>query len=914
MASKHAGGEEAARLHAASQGWPWRKWGPYLSERQWGTVREDYSARGDAWNYFPHDHARSRTYHWGEDGLAGFSDEQGRLCFALALWNGHDPILKERLFGLTNTEGNHGEDVKEYYFYLDSTPTHSYMKWLYKYPQQAYPYDRLVQINRRRTRHEQEYELIDTGVFDDDKYFDVFVEYAKAEAEEILIRITAVNRGGTSARLHVLPTLWFRNTWWPTPYATKPVLREVERGCRAIAASHPDLGQRWLYVEDTPPLLFTENETNNEALFGGPNVSPYVKDAFDNCIVHGRADAVNPNQSGTKAAAHFDVSIGPGESVVFRLRLSAAAPETFADPFVHFDQIVATRMHEADEFYAAITPPSLGTDAAHVLRQALAGMLWSKQYYYFDLQKWLADRGVEPSLEAAHDVRNAEWSHMENADVISMPDKWEYPWYAAWDLAFHAIALASVDVEFAKSQLELMLRERYIHPSGQIPAYEWNFSDVNPPVHAWATIFLHRNEQVLRGHGDIDFLKRSFGKLLSNFAWWASRKDRFGRNVFEGGFFGLDNIGVFDRVVPLPEGWHLEQADGTAWMALFCQNMLEIATEIAAVDPAFEDLAVKFVDHLLAIAGVLNRPGPEGMWDEEDGFYYDVLRAPDGRATRVRVRSIVGLLPLCATTVVEADQRLRVPKLEARFHECVNRTPQLLHCMHPTGEGRYGCHDRGILAVLAPDRLRRLLMRMLDEREFLSPYGIRTLSRVHLDHPYLFRVPPHTFHVSYAPAESDTAIFGGNANWRGPVWMPLNVVLIRGLLQFYAYYGDAFTIECPTGSGRMMNLFDIAQEIAMRLTRIFQRDERGRRPVFGGTEKLQRDPHFRDYLLFYEYFHGDNGAGLGASHQTGWTGLVATLLQLFATLSASDALEGGAHVLHRRMQQAMEREETRAES
>jgi hypothetical protein len=910
MASKNRqGSEEAARLRAAGEGVPWHKWGPYLSERQWGTVREDYSAGGDAWNYFPHDHARSRAYHWGEDGLAGFCDDRGRLCFALALWNGHDAILKERLFGLTNSEGNHGEDVKEYYFYLDSTPTHSYMKWLYKYPQRAYPYDRIVQTNRRRSRKEQEYELLDTGVFDDDKYFDVFVEYAKAAPEDILIRITVMNRGGTPARLHVLPTLWFRNTWWATPYAAKPVLREVERGCRAIAASHDELGQRWLYVEDSPPLLFTENETNNERLFGGPNVSPYVKDAFDSYIVHGRADALNPHQSGTKAAAHFDVAVAPGESVAYRLRLSIAAPDTLVNPFAHFDETVAARIREADAFYACITPPSLGPDAAQTMRQALAGMLWSKQYYGFDVQKWLEDHGADPFQTAARDVRNAEWSHMENADVISVPDKWEYPWFATWDLAFHAVALAFVDVNFAKSQLELLLRERYIHPSGQMPAYEWNFSDVNPPVHAWATIFLYRNEQVLRGQGDLDFLKRSFGKLLSNFTWWANRKDRFGKNVFSGGFLGLDNMGVFDRSALSTNG-RLEQADGTAWMALFCQNMLEIAIEIAAADPTFEDLAVKFVDHFLGLASAINRIGQAGMWDEEDGFYYDVLRTPDGRATRLKVRSIMGLLPLCATTVMEADQRSRVPKLEARFHERVSRAPDLLHSIHPTGPGHYGCHDRGILGVVGPDRLRRLLLRMLDEREFLSPYGIRGLSRMHRDHPYEVRIGQHRYCVSYSPAESDTGMFGGNINWRGPIWMPLNVLLIRALLQYYAYYGDTFTVECPTGSGQSMNLFDVAQEIALRLTRIFLRDQQGRRPLHGGAEKFQRDPHFRDYLLFYEYFHGDNGAGLGASHQTGWTGLVATLLQLFATISASDALEGGAHALHRRLQQRDERQQS----
>jgi hypothetical protein len=905
-------GEEHRRLEAARQGLaPWRKWGPYLSERQWGTVREDYSIQGHAWEYFTHDQARSRAYAWGEDGLAGISDDAQQLCFAIALWNGRDPILKERLFGLTNAEGNHGEDVKEYYFYLDSTPTHSYMKWLYKYPQRAYPYAQLVETNRNRSRAEFEYELVDTGVFSDNAYFDVQVEYAKASPEDIFIRITATNRGAEPAMLHVLPTLWFRNTWCADP-GPKPTLREAAapRGARAIAATHAALGERWLYVDDDLPLLFAENETNTQRIFGQPNAGAAVKDGINDFVVHGRADGIAAEAAGTKASAYGQARIGGGEAVVWRLRLTDEPPRPTASPFAGFEHVFAARMHDADEFYRSVIPASSSPDAANVMRQALAGMLWSKQYYFLDAGRWLGDHGIEPFVESdAAPVRNREWSHMVNADVISMPDKWEYPWYAAWDLAFHAIALSIVDIEFAKSQLELMLREMYLHPSGQIPAYEWNFSDVNPPVHAWATIFLHRAGQTLHGRGDIDFLKRSFGKLLANFTWWVNRKDRFGRNVFEGGFLGLDNIGVFDRSAPLPTGGHLEQADGTAWMALFCQNMLEIAVEIAAEDPTFEDMAVKFVDHFLAISNALNRVGDAGMWDEEDGFYYDVLRQPNGSATRLKVRSLVGLLPLCATTIVEPWQRNRVPKITAHFEERVRRMPALLDGIHHTGEGSRGYGDRGIMAVVSEERLRRMLDRMLDEEEFLSPYGIRALSRAHKDQPYVFRVGTHEYRVDYLPAESDSGMFGGNSNWRGPVWMPINVLLIRALLQFYMYYGDAFTVECPTGSGRHMNLFEVAQELASRLTRIFLRDERGQRPVFGGTTIFQTDPHWRDHLLFYEYFHGDNGAGLGASHQTGWTGLVGLLIGLFGRVDAKTWLELGSPAAGRRITHEREHEE-----
>jgi hypothetical protein len=882
---------------------PWRKWGPYVSERQWGTVREDYSDNGDAWNYFTHDQARSRAYHWGEDGLAGISDDRQRLCFALALWNGRDPILKERMFGLTNSEGNHGEDVKEYYYYLDSTPTHSYMKYLYKYPQSAYPYSDLVETNRRRTRYELEYELINTGVFDDDRYFDVFVEYAKGTPEDVLIRITVCNRGPEPAGLHVLPMLWYRNTWTWWPGVSKPVLKQIDgpRGVSTIQASHPDLGVRFLYCEGTVPLLFTENETNNERLFGKPNASAYVKDGINDYIVHRREQAVSPQKIGTKSAAHYRIQVGAGQAGVIRLRLSDIPPRNMATPFGNgFDEVVVCRLREADEFYASIMPPSVGKDAATVMRQALAGMLWTKQYYYFDADKWLEEHGVNPMRPGSHHVRNTEWFHMVNDHIISMPDKWEYPWYAAWDLAFHTLALSIVDPDFAKDQLDLMLREIYLHPSGQIPAYEWNFSDVNPPVHAWATIFLYRNEQAASGRGDLDFLKRAFTKLLLNFTWWVNRKDRFGKNVFDGGFLGLDNIGVFDRSAPLPTGGHLEQADGTAWMALFCQNMSEIAVELAAHDPTYEDLCVKFVEHFLWIASAMNRTGPDGMWDEQDGFYYDLLRLPDGSARRLKVRSMVGLLPLCATTVVEPYQRDRIPRAVARFRERLQRMPGLFQSIHLTGPGHFGVAERGMIALVNEERLRRILSRMLDENEFLSPYGIRALSRYHEKHPYVFRVHGEEYRVEYLPAESNTGMFGGNSNWRGPIWFPVNALILRALLHYYLYYGDNFKVECPTGSGRILNLFEVAKEIAERLIRIFLRDDRGRRPVFGGVRKFDSDPHWRDHLLFYEYFHGDNGAGIGASHQTGWTGLVATLIQLFSLLDPKRALEVGKRAAFRK--------------
>ena len=889
--------QEAARLREArDKKAPWRKWGPYLSERQWGTVREDYSQDGNAWDYFSHDQSRSRAYHWGEDGLAGVSDDRQLLCFALAVWNGQDAILKERLFGLTNSEGNHGEDVKEYYYYLDSTPTHSYMKYLYKYPQKAFPYGDLIQSNRARNRGDMEYELLDTGIFEGDRYFDVFVEYAKNAPEDMLIQITVCNRGPEAASIHVLPTLWFRNTWSWSPGAPKPVLKKDSgtKGARVIAATDGELGDRFLYCEGEVPLLFTENETNNQRIFGEPNAGQYVKDGINDCVVAGTQGVVNPEETGTKASAHYQITVGAGGTATIRLRLSDQLPSHVNDPFgKEFAEILQARRSDADEFYRSITPNGISADTASVMRQALAGMLWSKQYFGFDLNKWLREHGIDSMRPDQKAMRNSEWFHMVNRHIISMPDKWEYPWYAAWDLAFHCIALSTVDVEFAKEQLDLMLRVSFLHPTGQIPAYEWNFSDVNPPVHAWATIFLYRTEQALEGKGDLEFLKRSFSKLLLNFNWWVNRKDRFGKNLFEGGFLGLDNIGVFDRSSRLPTGGHLEQADGTAWVSLFCQNMLEISGELAAHDSSYEDMAIKFADHFLLIAHAMNHMGEGGMWDEEDGFYYDVLRLPDGSASRLKVRSMVGLLSICATTVIEPWQRERVPKVAEVIGERLRLMPELRKSIHATGPGHFGYGDRGIVALVNQERLRRILSAMLDENEFLSPYGIRALSRYHAEHPYVFHVNGQEYRVNYLPAESDTGMFGGNSNWRGPIWMPVNALLIRALLSYYLYYGDTFKIECPTGSGNLMNLFEVAREISNRLTRIFVRDESGRRPVFGGTEKFQTDPYWKDHILFYEYFHGDNGAGLGASHQTGWTGVVAKLIEFFGRIDGKRLLAGG---------------------
>jgi len=882
---------------------PWKKWGPYLSERQWGTVREDYSENGDAWSYFKHDQARSRAYRWGEDGLAGISDDQQRLCFALALWNGQDPILKERLFGLTNSESNHGEDVKEYYYYLDSTPTHSYMKYLYKYPQAAFPYKNLVEISRLLGRNELEYELLYTGVFDQDRYFDVFVEYAKESPEDILIQISIYNRGPEPALLHVLPTLWFRNQWSWHGSLNRPILQQLADPSmgKIVKAVDAKLGERYFSCEGDVPLLFTENETNRQRIFGVPNWSPYVKDSINDYIVHGREGAVNPEKTGTKVSAHYRLTVNPGECQVVRLRLADVAPAALTrtshamdNPFgSHFEDVLRTRRREADEFYAVITPSSLDSDAANVLRQALAGMLWSKQYYYYDVDKWLEERGSDPFKSTRKAApRNGHWHHMYNGDVISMPDKWEYPWYAAWDLAFHVLALTLVDADFGKEQLKLMLQERYMHPNGQIPAYEWNFGDVNPPVHAWSTIFTYRLEKAQKGEGDRDWLKKSFHKLLLNFTWWVNRKDRSGRNVFEGGFLGLDNIGVFDRSAPLPTGGYLEQADGTAWMALFCQNMLEIAAELALTEPVYGDMALKFTEHYLWIASGMAHLGEDtGMWDEEDGFYYDVLRLPNGQAQRLKVRSMVGLLPLCATTVFDGELLAKYPEIGERLQGFLDARPELCTAIHDPK--KLGVAGRRLASILDETKLRRVLAKMLDDQEFLSPYGLRSLSRYHADHPYVFHAGDQEYRVSYLPAESDSGMFGGNSNWRGPIWIPVNVLIIRALLQYYGYYGNELTVECPTGSGRHLNLYQVAEDISRRLTNIFLRDKDGRRPVYGGTRKFQEDPHWRDHILFYEYFHGDNGAGLGASHQTGWTGTIARLLHVFATVKPEQILALG---------------------
>ena len=876
---------------------PWKRWGPYLSERQWGTVREDYSESGDAWDFFSHDQARSRAYRWGEDGLAGISDDRQRLCFALALWNGKDPILKERLFGLTNSEGNHGEDVKECYFYLDATPTHSYLKYLYKYPQAAFPYDQLVATNRGRGRRDFEYELIDTGVFDEDRYFDVFVEYAKETPEDILIQISIHNRGPEPAEIHVLPTLWFRNRWSWRSDRPRPCLHATAGN--VVCASEADLGERYFYCEGSPPLLFTENETNTLRLFGVENQSPFVKDAFHNHLIHGQGNAVNPDQKGTKAAAHYRLTIAPGACERGRLRLTDVAPGkavaaddggTFS---AHFDEIFRTRRTEADEFYAAVIPRALDEDAAMVMRQALAGMIWSKQYYYFDVNRWLEEHGCDPYLPSSKMApRNGQWHHMYNADIISMPDKWEYPWFAAWDLAFHVLPLTLVDVDFGKQQLDLMLRETYMHPNGQIPAYEWNFSDVNPPVHAWSTIFTYRLEKARTGKGDVVWLERCFQKLLINFTWWLNRKDRSGKNAFEGGFLGLDNIGVFDRSAPLPTGGYLEQADGTAWMALFSMNMLEISTELALQDEAFAEMPLKFIQHFVSIASAtIHAGGNTGMWDEEDGFFYDVLQLPDGGARRLKVRSMVGLLPFCAVTVFEGEFREKFPEQVKRLKGFLDARPELVDFIHyPEKTGHAG---RRLAAILDETKLRRVLARMLDENEFLSPHGLRSLSRSHAEHPYHFQVGETDYCVSYLPAESDSGMFGGNSNWRGPVWMPVNALVIRALLQYHSYYGDDFLIECPTGSGHRMNLYQISEELTRRLAGIFLKDDHGNRPVNGGVRRYQEDRHWQDCIQFYEYFHGDNGAGLGASHQTGWTGIIARAMHLFASTTSADMLERG---------------------
>jgi Glycosyl hydrolase family 63 C-terminal domain len=876
---------EELRLEASRQRTAhWKRWGPYLSERAWGTVREDYSPHGTAWDYFPHDQARSKAYRWGEDGIGGICDRHQFICFALALWNGRDPILKERLFGLTGNEGNHGEDVKEYYFYLDSTPTHSYMRFLYKYPQAEYPYRQLVEENRRRGRQALEYELLDTGVFDENRYFDVFVEYAKGTPEDILIRIQVMNRGPETVPLHLLPTIWFRNTWSWGHDARRPRASQGEAlgNARVIDLEQDYYGQRVLCCEGTPELLFTENESNNRRLYGTDNASPYVKDGLNNYLVHGAREAVNPELVGTKAAAHYALSLGPGERATVRLRFSERERQRpRKHPFgTDFEQIFATRQQEADEFYATVIPQDLSSDAQNVMRQAFAGLLWSKQFYHYVVEPWLRGDAASPPPPAQRwGGRNHGWMHLYNDDVISMPDKWEYPWYAAWDLAFHCIPLALVDSDFAKQQLVLMLREWYMHPNGQLPAYEWSFDDVNPPVHAWAAWRVYKIEQKRRGVGDRIFLESVFHKLLLNFTWWVNRKDAEGKNIFQGGFLGLDNIGVFDRSAPLPTGGHIEQSDGTAWMGMYCLNMLAIALELARENPAYENVASKFFEHFVYIAHAMDHRGGEGieLWDEEDGFYYDVLHLANGDHIKMRLRSMVGLIPLFAVETLEPDIVDRLPGFKRRLQWFIENRPDFrdhVDIVETPGGGM-----RRLLSIVNRQQLPRVLRFMLDEAEFLSPYGIRALSQRHRDRPYTLALNGMEYQVHYEPAESSTGLFGGNSNWRGPVWFPVNYLIIESLQKFHYFFGDDLKVECPTGSRQMMNLWDAAAELSRRLTRIFLRGSDGSRPVYGGTGKFQDDPHWRDCVLFHEYFHGDNGAGIGASHQTGWTGLVAKLLQ-----------------------------------
>ena len=856
---------------------PWKKWGPYLTERQWGTVREDYSPDGDAWGFVSHDAARSKAYRWGEEGIAGISDDGQHLCFSVALWNGRDPILKERLFGLTGPEGNHGEDVKEIYYYLDSTPTHSYMKMLYKYPQAAFPYSSLVEENRRRGKDQPEFELIDTGIFDDDRYFDVFVEYAKATPDDLLARVTVHNRGGEEAMLHVLPQVWFRNTWSWGIEREKPVMYAVRDN--AIQIDDHALGApRWIYFDSPDGLLFCENETNLERLYGVPNTSPFSKDGINNCVVHGETGAVNPQRQGTKAAAHYRLTVPAGGTAEVRIRIS---DEKNDPPFAGFETTFAQRIREADEFFNELQSTITSVDGRNVQRQAIAGMLWSKQFYSYDVARWLdGDPGQPPPPESRKHGRNSNWVHLNNSDIISMPDKWEYPWFAAWDLAFHTIPLAMVDPEFAKGQLVLLTREWYMHPNGQFPAYEWAFGDVNPPVHAWAAWRVYKIDQKMNGgKGDIDFLERVFHKLLLNFTWWVNRKDAEGHNIFQGGFLGLDNIGVFDRSAPLPTGGHIEQADGTSWMAMYSLNLMRISLELAASRTIYQDMATKFFEHFMYIAGAMANIGGQGidLWDKEDEFFYDVLRLPHGEGIPLKVRSMVGLIPLFAVETLEPELLDQVPEFKGRMEWFLNNRPDLAGLVSRWNEPGMG--ERRLLSLLRGHRMKRLLKRMLDETEFLSDFGVRALSRYHKDHPYEFHANGSTFTVMYTPAESTSGLFGGNSNWRGPIWFPANFLLIESLQKFHHYYGDDFKVEYPTGSGTYITINDVANELSHRLTKIFLLDKDGRRPVLGYSRKMQTDPHFRDYVLFHEYFDGDIGRGVGASHQTGWTGVVAKLLQ-----------------------------------
>jgi hypothetical protein len=879
--------EEQRLLASVEREVHWKRWGPYLSERQWGTVREDYSANGDAWRYFPHDHARSRAYRWGEDGIGGICDRHQHICFAIALWNEKDTILKERLFGLTNLEGNHGEDVKEYYYYLDATPTSSYLKFLYKYPQAAFPYAQLVDENAKRTRHQPEYELVDTGVFRENRYFDVFVEYAKATSEDIAIRITAWNRGPDPAPLHILPTIWFRNRWdWGDPYDMPRAARiDGPQGTTLFELRDFHYGQRWLLLEGSPELLFTENETNTQRLYNQPNRTPYVKDAFHRYLIAGEAAGVNPTLTGTKAAAHYTAQVPPGQSWTLRCRLMdrnpVNDPKTSAPAFLgpSFEAVFTDRQKDADEFYAPRAGECPTEDARLVQRQAFAGLLWCKQSYHYDVQRWLRGDSTQPAPDPARRLgRNHDWNHLYNSDVISMPDKWEYPWYAAWDLGFHCVAMALIDPDYAKDQLILFLREWYMHPNGELPAYEWNFSDVNPPVHAWSAWRVYKIAARVQGKPDRKFLEKVFHKLLLNFTWWVNRKDPEGKNVFQGGFLGLDNIGVFDRSKPLGPGNFVEQSDGTSWMAMYCLDMLAMAIELAQEDVAYEDVASKFFEHFVYISRAMNDMGGEGigLWDEKDGFYYDVLHLSDGRLIPMRVRSMVGLVPLFAAATFEPQEYAHLSGFCNRMNWFLDHNPDVRDHVDMSQKTEHG--PRVLLAIVNRKKLERIYRYMLNEAEFLSAHGVRALSKFHEANPVVLSVDGETSFVDYEPAESTSDLFGGNSNWRGPVWFPMNFLLIEALQRIHHYYGDEFKVECPAGSGTQMALWGVASEISRRLSHIFLRRD-GRRPVYGDTAIFQDDPHWRDLILFYEYFHAETGAGLGASHQTGWTALVAKLIE-----------------------------------